>query len=61
VRHHDPKAIKITIKKALSPKFRNSLNGMKNPYGDGRSAKRIVEILETIPINEKLLYKKITY
>ena len=61
VRHHDPKAIKMTIKKALSPKFKKSLKGMKNPYGDGRSAKRIVEILETVPINEKLLYKKIAY
>ncbi len=61
VRHHDPKAIKMTIKKALSPKFKKSLKGMKNPYGDGRSAERIVEILETVPINEKLLYKKIAY
>ena len=61
VREHTAKAIKIAIKKALSPQFRKSLKNMENPYGDGRSAERIVKILETIPVNEKLLYKKISY
>lgn len=46
------------IQKALSPAFRRSIQGIKNPYGDGRAGSRIAKILETIPIDEKLLRKK---
>jgi len=31
---------------------------MTNPYGDGRSAERIAEILAEVPLGEKLLVKK---
>lgn len=61
VPEHDSVAIKLALEKALSAEFRNSLRGMENPYGDGKSSERIVRILETIPIDEKLIYKQVTY
>lgn len=49
------------VKKAVSPEFRLSLSGRVNPYGDGNSSKRIVEILKNIPRDSKLLCKQLTY
>jgi len=49
------------IQKTLSPSFKRKVEKCTNPYGDGQSSKRIVDILETIPIDEKLLVKHITY
>lgn len=58
---HDIDQIISSIKRAVSDEFRAKIRGMKNPYGDGRSSERIVNILKTIPIDEKLLMKKITF
>lgn len=58
---HRVEEIVAAIERCLEPTFRTSLKGMKNPYGDGRSSERIVEILKTIPIDEKLLIKEVTY
>jgi UDP-N-acetylglucosamine 2-epimerase (non-hydrolysing)/GDP/UDP-N,N'-diacetylbacillosamine 2-epimerase (hydrolysing) len=41
----DADAITAAVDKALSPGFRSSLAGMTNPYGDGCSAQRIVNVL----------------
>jgi len=49
------------IRKALSNEFQAKMKKCVNPYGDGKSSKRIVETLATIPIDEKLLIKRITY
>jgi GDP/UDP-N,N'-diacetylbacillosamine 2-epimerase (hydrolysing) len=49
------------IKKITSKKFQAKLNKVKNPYGDGKSAKRIIDLLQITKINEKLLQKNITY
>jgi UDP-hydrolysing UDP-N-acetyl-D-glucosamine 2-epimerase len=46
------------IAKAASPLFRMSLRGLQNPYGDGRSGKRIADLLHDIEINDRLLRKK---
>lgn len=54
-------AIKKAIARALSQEFKAKAAKCKNPYGDGKSAKRIVDILESTPINDKLLIKRITY
>ena len=54
-------AIKSAVKKALSPAFKEKLKQCVNPYGDGRSAKRIVDVLEKMEINPSLLVKKLTY
>jgi GDP/UDP-N,N'-diacetylbacillosamine 2-epimerase (hydrolysing) len=54
---------KITqgIKKGLSPGFKKSLEGMENPYGDGRSSERILDILTNTPKDTRLLVKNLTY
>jgi len=50
------------IKKALfDEEFKKKVNNCINLYGDGKSSKRIVEVLATIHINKKLLKKQITY
>ncbi len=45
------------LRKALHPRFRRSLQGLQNPFGDGRSARRIVRALASVPIGERLLVK----
>ncbi len=49
------------IKKAMSKSFKKGLVNCENPYGDGYSARRIVDILEKTPFDEKLLVKRLTY
>jgi len=46
------------IQKALSKKFRESLKGMKNPYGEGKASEQIVNSLKEVSIDQKLLMKK---
>ncbi len=46
------------VRRGLTPAFRASLAGMNNPYGDGRAAERIAEILSGVPLGEKLLMKR---
>jgi GDP/UDP-N,N'-diacetylbacillosamine 2-epimerase (hydrolysing) len=58
---YDSDQIRKAIKKAMSPSFREKMKRCKNPYGDGRSAKRIVDILENAVIDKNLLVKKLTY
>lgn len=61
VPEYSSKEIVKAIKQALAPGFKESLKGMENPYGDGYSSKRIVDVLATLPIDDKLLIKQITY
>jgi GDP/UDP-N,N'-diacetylbacillosamine 2-epimerase (hydrolysing) len=50
------------IEKALSKEFVNEVNAnCVNPYGDGRSAERILELIINTPIDNKLIVKDITY
>lgn len=53
--------IELAIKEATSPRFRKKIADCKNPYGDGNSSKRIVDILESVQINDTLLVKSLTY
>ena len=46
------------ITKATSERFRASLVGMTNPYGDGFASDRIAEILATVPLSQELLIKQ---
>lgn len=41
--------------------YRAAIKNIVNPYGDGNSAKRISEVLRSISINDKLIFKNITY
>jgi UDP-hydrolysing UDP-N-acetyl-D-glucosamine 2-epimerase len=53
-------AIEKGIKKALSKRFRGSLQGMLNPYdryGDGRTSERIKNVLRDVQITEEFLKK----
>jgi UDP-N-acetylglucosamine 2-epimerase (non-hydrolysing)/GDP/UDP-N,N'-diacetylbacillosamine 2-epimerase (hydrolysing) len=50
-------AIRAAVAEALSPKFRRSIQQLENPYGDGRASGRIVKLLATVPVGEKLLFK----
>ncbi len=51
-------AILDAVQRASSEEFRNSLRGMSSPYGDGRSAQRIVELLSSCPLGEELQRKR---
>ena len=55
------KSIKGAIIKSMSLKFKNKIKNVKNPYGDGNSSSRIIEILKKTKINDKLLFKNLTY
>jgi GDP/UDP-N,N'-diacetylbacillosamine 2-epimerase (hydrolysing) len=55
------KQIENAIKEAMSERFRKKVLGCVNPYGDGKSSKRIVDILASTRIDDRLLVKRITY
>jgi UDP-N-acetylglucosamine 2-epimerase (non-hydrolysing)/GDP/UDP-N,N'-diacetylbacillosamine 2-epimerase (hydrolysing) len=46
------------IRRATDPIFRKSLQGLANPYGDGKAAPRIVEKLVEVPLSDRLLVKR---
>jgi UDP-N-acetylglucosamine 2-epimerase (non-hydrolysing)/GDP/UDP-N,N'-diacetylbacillosamine 2-epimerase (hydrolysing) len=59
---HDTSKIKKAIDYCLNNNdFKKSLSNLKNPYGDGTAAKKIVDILENVKINKELIQKKISY
>lgn len=51
-------AITKGIAKAVSPRFRASLRSLKNPFGDGHAAERIVKAISEVALNQRLLAKK---
>jgi UDP-N-acetylglucosamine 2-epimerase (non-hydrolysing) len=51
-------AIARAIRLAVSRDFRESLRGLVNPYGDGETAPRIVEVLKTVTLGRSLLHKR---
>jgi UDP-N-acetylglucosamine 2-epimerase (non-hydrolysing)/GDP/UDP-N,N'-diacetylbacillosamine 2-epimerase (hydrolysing) len=51
-------AILAAVDVARSKIFRASLAGMTNPYGEGRAAEKIVEVLTTVPLTQDLLMKR---
>jgi UDP-hydrolysing UDP-N-acetyl-D-glucosamine 2-epimerase len=54
----DRASILAGIRRAVSPEFRASLAGLENPYGDGRAAERIVDVLKRVELGPKLLQKR---
>jgi GDP/UDP-N,N'-diacetylbacillosamine 2-epimerase (hydrolysing) len=59
---HDKEKIKEAINKVINDKeFIRICKNCSNPYGDGYSSKRIVDIILSTPINSELLNKQITY
>jgi UDP-hydrolysing UDP-N-acetyl-D-glucosamine 2-epimerase len=51
-------AILRGLETALTPEFRARLKGMRNPYGDGYAAGRIVEVLRAVPLGRELVQKR---
>ena len=51
-------SIRAAIARAQSRQFRDSIRHMSNPYGDGHASERIVEVLTTTPLQQKLLIKR---
>ena len=50
--------IRDAISCAVHPDFRAKLANLSNPYGDGRAADRIVQVLRDVELNDKLLLKR---
>jgi GDP/UDP-N,N'-diacetylbacillosamine 2-epimerase (hydrolysing) len=58
----DKDKIKDAINYVISnDNFLSGLKGIKNPYGDGHSSKRIVKIMQEVDIDNSLLIKELTY
>ena len=54
----DKKIIARELKRACSTSFRKNCAGIVNPYGDGRAAEKITQVLKSVPLGEKLFTKK---
>jgi UDP-hydrolysing UDP-N-acetyl-D-glucosamine 2-epimerase len=54
----DAAAIAAAVQLARSEAFRASLVGMTNPYGEGRAAEKIVDLLTSVPFGQELLMKR---
>ena len=53
----DAASILEKVRVARSTEFRQSLEGMTNPYGDGHASEKIVNVLTTVPLSPELLIK----
>lgn len=57
----DIEKIKDAVQKAISPEFKEYLSDCENPYGDGHSSERILDLLlNTVP-DSKWMTKKLMY
>lgn len=52
---------KAIMKSLTDKKYIENVRKCNNPYGDGHSAERVEKVLEEIELNDKLIYKNITY
>ena len=50
--------IVAAVRKAVDNQFRSSLEGMENPYGDGKASGRIVQVLKEVKLDQDLLLKR---
>ncbi|OGY63552.1 MAG: UDP-N-acetyl-D-glucosamine 2-epimerase, UDP-hydrolysing [Candidatus Harrisonbacteria bacterium RIFCSPLOWO2_02_FULL_41_11] len=59
---YNSREIAVAIEKSLhNNKYLKKLSAIKNPYGDGRTTKRVIRVLEQLKLNVALLKKQITY
>ncbi len=58
---HNVNSIISAIRRAHSISFQKTLQKCTNLYGDGKASTRIVKILETIPITDDIIQKKMSY
>ena len=58
----DTELIIKSVEKAMSAEFKNFLiNNVDYPYGDGHSSEKILELLRTTMVDDKLISKHLTY
>ena len=57
----DRDEIFTAVERASSLEFRASIAGMENPYGDGHSSERILDLLMSIEADARWMAKKLTY
>ena len=55
------KILKRSINIIKAQKMKNKLKNIKNIHGDGKSSKRIYQVLKKIRINQFFLNKDTTY
>jgi GDP/UDP-N,N'-diacetylbacillosamine 2-epimerase (hydrolysing) len=53
--------IVTAVRAATSPEFIARAKVARNPYGDGKASQKIVNILNAIELNQKLLQKEMAY
>lgn len=59
---HDPQAIIEAVKRCLfDENFKHLVTNGDNPFGDGYSSERIARVLAKTTIDQKLLFKELTY
>ena len=58
---HNKIQIMEAVQRAISPQFRKSIAGIRNPNGDGHASERIVEMLAGCAIDEQMVMKGMTY
>ncbi|KKS14431.1 MAG: UDP-N-acetyl-D-glucosamine 2-epimerase, UDP-hydrolysing [Candidatus Yanofskybacteria bacterium RIFCSPLOWO2_02_FULL_45_10] len=58
---YDQDEIIVAIKKSLALSYLAKLKRLKNPWGDGKTGKRVAEIIGNLTIDNKLLNKQIAY
>jgi UDP-hydrolysing UDP-N-acetyl-D-glucosamine 2-epimerase len=49
------------IEKALSPDFTGSLKDMEYRFGDGTAAKKMVEVIENVTVDERFIRKELDF
>ena len=60
--NYDAAQIRAAIKRSIAdPAFRKQCQTCENPYGAGNAGPKIAETLATIPLDSRLLQKKMTY
>jgi GDP/UDP-N,N'-diacetylbacillosamine 2-epimerase (hydrolysing) len=60
--NNNKQEISEAIHKVLSDEeFKHKVAQKHNPYGDGNSAEKIIQVLASIEINNSLIHKNITY
>lgn len=58
----DAHALEASVAKALNPAFRDSLRaGPAKPFGQGDACRRMLEVVKTVPLDSRLLNKRMTY
>ena len=59
--NYSKKEIEKAIKKVMSQNFYKKIKNIKNPYGDGKSALKIIKIIKKLDLRNFDTQKKLTY